>query len=221
LIKVSGRGKAGYNKIKFCGEQAAKDGLQHFWIDSCCIKKSSDAELSESINSMFRWYKGAAECYVYLSDVSTCKRKKRDQNLQYTWELAFQGSRWFTRGWTLQELLAPASVGFFSREHTRLGDKKSLEQQIHEITGIPVSALQGRRLSEFTIDERMFWAAKRETKREEDKVYSLLGLFDIHMPLIYGEGVKDARRRLLKEIHEASRGTHNPIYHLHYRQGER
>ena len=97
---------------------------------------------------------------------------------------------------------------FFSREATRLGDKQSLEQQIHEITGIPVSALQGRPLSDFTVDERMFWAAKRETKREEDKAYSLLGIFDVHMPLIYGEGMKNAHRRLLNEIHDASRGTH-------------
>src|SRR5947207_2310346 len=128
--------------------------------------------------------------------------------LSHTWESAFRGSRWFTRGWTLQELLAPVSVEFFSREATRLGDKQSLEQQIHEITGIPVSALQGRPLSDFTVDERMFWAAKRETKREEDKAYALLGIFDVHMPLIYGEGMKNARRRLLNEIHDASRGTH-------------
>ena len=100
------------------------------------------------------------------------------------------------------------SVEFFSREATRLGDKQSLEQQIHEITGIPVSALQGRPLSDFTVDERMFWAAKRETKREEDKAYSLLGIFDVHMPLIYGEGMKNAHRRLLNEIHDTSRGTH-------------
>ena len=101
MNKGSGRGKAGFEKIKFCGEQAARDGLQYFWVDSCCIKKSSDAELSEAINSMFRWYRGAAKCYVYLSDVSTLKRKERDQSLQNTWESAFRGSRWFTRGWTL------------------------------------------------------------------------------------------------------------------------
>src|SRR5436305_9191660 len=173
LVEGSGQNKVGYRKIQFCAEQAARDGLRYFWVDSCCIKKSSDPELSEAINSMFRWYRGAAKCYVYLSDVSTLKRKERDQSLQNTWESAFRGSRWFTRGWTLQELLAPMSVEFFSREATRLGDKQSLEQQIHEITGIPVSALQGRPLSDFTVDERMFWAAKRETKREEDKAYSL------------------------------------------------
>ena len=202
MVEGSGRGKAGHDKIKFCGEQAAKDGLRYFWVDSCCIKRSSDSELSEAINSMFRWYRRAAKCYVYLSDVSTHKRKEGDQILQNTWEPAFRESKWFTRGWTLQELLAPASVEFFSEEHTRLGDKQSLEQQIHEITGIPVSALHGRALPEFTVDERMSWAAKRKTKREEDKFYSLLGIFDISMSPIYGEGMNNARRRLLKEVHE-------------------
>ena len=203
MVEGSGRGKAGHDKIKFCGEQAAKDGLQYFWVDSCCIKKSSDAELSEAINSMFRWYGRSAKCYVYLSDVSTRKRKERCQTSQNTWEPAFRESKWFTRGWTLQELLAPASVEFFSEEHSRLGDKQSLEQQIHEITGIPISAIHGHALTEFTVDERMSWAAKRKTKREEDKSYSLLGIFGTHMPLIYGEGMNNARRRLLREIHEA------------------
>jgi hypothetical protein len=212
MVEGSGRGKAGYDKIKFCGEQAAKDGLQYFWVDSCCIKKSSDAELSEAINSMFRWYSCAAKCYVYLSDVSTRKRKERDQTLQNTWEPAFRESKWYTRGWTLQELLAPASVEFFSEEHTRLGDKQSLEQQIHEITGIPISAIRGRALTEFTVDERMSWAAKRKTRREEDKFYSLLGIFGTHMPLIYGEGMNSAHRRLLKEIHEAL-NSKSLVYH--------
>ncbi len=127
MVEGSGRGKVGYEKIKFCGKEAAKGGLKYFWVDSCCIKKSSDAELSESLNSMFRWYQRAAKCYVFLSDVSTRKRKRGDEN---TWEQAFRKSRWFTRGWTLQELLAPASVEFFSKEGNRLGDKLSLEQQI-------------------------------------------------------------------------------------------
>lgn len=202
MIEGPSEGKPGHDKIKFCGEQAAKDGLRYFWVDSCCIKKSSDSELSESINSMFRWYGRASKCYVYLSDVSTRKRKERDQISQKTWEPAFRESKWFTRGWTLQELLAPVSVEFFSKEHIRLGDKQSLEEEIHEIAGIPISALRGRCLPEFTIRERMSWAAKRNTKREEDQIYSLLGIFDIHMPLIYGEGLFSARRRLHKEIDE-------------------
>ncbi|KAH8674500.1 WD40-repeat-containing domain protein [Tricladium varicosporioides] len=188
--------KNGYKKLRFCGEQAAHDGLQYFWVDTCCINKSSDRELSEAINSMFRWYREAAKCSVYLTDVST--NDQIDLSLQ-PWEEAFGNSRWFTRGWTLQELIAPPSVEFFCSSGNRLGDKKSLERQLHKITGIPVSALQGSTLSEFSFDERILWARIRETKREEDKAYSLLGIFDISMPVIYGEGKENAFRRLNRE----------------------
>ena len=195
--------KAGYRKLQFCGKQAARDGLQHFWVDTCCIDKSNNAELSEAINSMFRWYRNAAKCYVYLTDVSTNDHDKIDPSLQ-SWEAAFRSSRWFTRGWTLQELIAPLSVEFFCSNSKRLGDKKSVERQLHEITGIAVSALQGTPLSEFSFDERMSWAENRETKREEDKAYSLLGIFDIYIPLIYGEGTKNALYRLQDEFHKRS-----------------
>ncbi|KAI9775850.1 MAG: hypothetical protein M1839_000724, partial [Geoglossum umbratile] len=191
LVNSAGKSKAGYRKIHFCGKQAANDGLQFFWVDTCCIDKSSSAELSEAINSMFRWYQDAARCYVYLSDVSVSTRR---------WKMAFKKSRWFTRGWTLQELIAPGSVEFFSVEGEPLGDKKSLEQTLHEITGIATQALRGSPLSYFRTDERMSWAAKRQTSREEDAAYSLLGIFNIHMPLIYGEGGQKALSRLLKEI---------------------
>jgi len=187
--------KAGYSKILFCGKRANSDCLKHFWVDTCCINKPNHTELSEAITSMFRWYRNAAKCYVYLSDVSIVD--------QPTWELAFRKCRWFTRGWTLQELLAPASVEFFSREGERLGDKKLLEQQIHEITGIPIEALRGSPLSNFSVDERMSWAAKRETKRKEDKAYSLLGIFDVFMPLMYGEA-DNAFSRLKEEIEKIS-----------------
>jgi hypothetical protein len=106
----SGKLKDGYRKLHFCGEQAARDGLQYFWVDTCCIDKSNSTELSEAINSMFRWYCNAARCYVYLTDVLTI-----DQSDPYPeqWEESFRNSRWFTRGWTLQELIAPPSVEFF------------------------------------------------------------------------------------------------------------
>jgi len=194
LADGTGTSKTGYRKIRFCGEQARRDGVQYFWVDSCCIDKSSSAELTEAINSMFRWYRNAAKCYVYLSDVST-----GDSN-QHAQLAAFRQSRWFTRGWTLQELLAPRSVEFFSREGTQLGDKKSLELHIHEITGVAVQALQGSSLTQFSVTERMTWAAKRATSIEEDQAYCLLGIFDIHLPLIYGEGKENAFRRLRKEI---------------------
>ena len=106
--------KSGYKKIRFCGNQAHQDGLQYFWVDTCCIDKLDQAELSLSIQSMFRWYQNATKCYVYLSDVSTKKRKANIISTEFTWEPAFRSSRWFKRGWTLQELVAPSIVEFFS-----------------------------------------------------------------------------------------------------------
>jgi hypothetical protein len=154
---------------------------------------------------MFRWYHDTVKCYVYLADVSFYGSINRDESSHRAWEHAFHHSRWFTRGWTLQELIAPTSVEFFSIEGQRLGDKKSLEQQIQEITGITVQALQGSSLSQFSVNDRMSWAAKRETKREEDAAYSLLGIFDIHIPLIYGEGRKKALVRLHNAVKESLR----------------
>ena len=201
LMDSTGSGKAGYRKIHFCTTQAARDGLQFSWVDTCCIDKSSSAELSEAINSMFRWYHDAAKCYVYLADVEIGTTME-NVNLS---RQAFQQSRWFTRGWTLQELIAPTSLEFFSVEGLQLGDKLSKVEELHEITGISVRALQGNPLSEFSVDERMSWAAKRETKREEDAAYSLLGIFDVHMPLIYGEGRRKALIRLQRELKEAAK----------------
>jgi hypothetical protein len=209
-----GVNKLGYAKIKFCGERAREDGLHHFWVDSCCIDKSSSAELQEAINSMFRWYRNAAKCYVYLSDVSTGKHSRSSELL---WESAFGQSRWFTRGWTLQELLAPLSVEFFSRERKRLGDKKSLELQVHQITGIPVKALQGTLLSTFSLDERMSWATNRITTIEEDQAYCLLGIFDTYLPLIYGEGKENALGRLEREIRGFQGKTRSLCISWHHR----
>jgi Heterokaryon incompatibility protein (HET)/NACHT domain len=204
LTNNTGKHKLGYEKIRFCGERARHDGLQYFWVDTCCINKANFTELSQAINSMFRWYKNATKCYVYLSDVSTIKRKASDEDAEFTWKSTFRESRWFKRGWTLQELLAPSSVEFFSREGKRLGDKKSLEQQIFEITGISNKALRQTPLSQFSVDERMSWAKYRQTTRKEDKIYSLLGIFDVYMPLIYGEGEEKAYKRLRREIGKPS-----------------
>jgi hypothetical protein len=203
LTEGFGNSKAGYRKIQFCAEQATRDGLQYFWVDTCCIDKKNNTELSEAINSMFRWYCNAAKCYVYLSDVSTDNRNQNSLSFP-SWKETFRRSRWFTRGWTLQELLAPPSVEFFSQEGKRLSDKESLKQEIHEVTGVNVEALAGRPLSKFSVAERFSWAEKRETKREEDKAYSLLGIFDIYMPLIYGEKMENAMRRLQEEIGKRS-----------------
>ncbi|KAH7418866.1 NACHT domain-containing protein [Cadophora sp. MPI-SDFR-AT-0126] len=200
LQKGIGRKKAGYEKIRFCGEQARGDGLKYFWVDTCCIDKSSSTELAEALNSMFRWYRNAARCYVYLFDVSAVKQKAGDTSTECTWESAFRDSEWFTRGWTLQELLAPRAVEFFSQQGKRLGDKEILGRQIQEVTGIPISALEGAPLSQFSIEERLSWAENRQTTRPEDKAYSLLGMFGIHLLPIYGEGKEHAFRRLKKEI---------------------
>jgi hypothetical protein len=192
--------KEGYRKIFFCAEQAKHDGLDYFWIDTCCIDKSNNTELSEAINSMFIWYQNAARCYVYLSDVF-------DDVLDVGNESSLRKSKWFTRGWTLQELLAPRVVDFFSRKGKWLGDKSSLENTIHELTGIPGDALSGKQISEFSVAERFSWAEKRRTTRPEDGAYCLLGMFDIHLPLIYGEGKEKALKRLRKEIRESSEDT--------------
>src|SRR5882762_10567096 len=194
--------KPGYDKIRFCGEQAKRDGLQYFWVDTCCIDKSSSSELQEAINSMFCWYRDAAKCYVYMADVKSS---------QLPWELSFRKSRWFTRGWTLQELVASTIVEFFSEEGEQLGNKKSLERHIHEVTEIPIKALRGSPLSDFSVPERMLWAEKRETTRKEDKAYSLLGIFDVYMPLIYGEGGENAFRRLREEMDKVSKGKSLPF----------
>lgn len=198
LVNGTGTSKAGYEKILFCGEQAARDHIQYFWVDTCCIDKWNLRELSNAINSMFRWYKSAAKCYAFLSDVSMPVADA--QQRQDMWVESFRMSKWFTRGWTLQELLAPTSVDFFSLERQLLGNKQSLEQQIHEITHIPVRALQGDPLDEFSAHERMTWMEGRETKEEEDLAYALIGIFDVVMEFNYGEGKERASRRLQDEI---------------------
>ncbi|KAH7077543.1 heterokaryon incompatibility protein-domain-containing protein [Paraphoma chrysanthemicola] len=174
--------RPGYANIRLCARQAKKDKLHYFWVDTCCINKLSDPELTESINSMFRWYQRAARCYVYLT----------------------KEQRWFTRGWTLQELLASSDALFFNHRRKYMGDKTTLGLWLSEKTGIPLEALQGAPLSEFSIEERLSWAKHRQTKREEDAAYSLLGIFGVSMPLVYGEGRDNAYNRLLTAVISAS-----------------
>ena len=207
LLAGSGKDKTGYEKIRFCGDQAAADRLEYFWVDTCCIKKSDIVELSTAINSMFRWYKEAAICYVFLTDVSTAKSRSNSESFKFSWEPAFRSSRWFTRGWTLQELLAPRKLQFFSREEKLLGSIHDLMDIVHDVTDLPTTALEGASLDRFQIEERLAWTKDRRTTRREDKVYSLLGLFGIFMPLIYGEGELNAFRRLRKEIQERRYAT--------------
>ena len=205
LLDGTSKNKAGYGKIRFCGEQARRDGLQYFWVDTCCIDKSNAVELQEAINSMFRWYRHAIKCYVYLPDVSRPRSDSADGSNE-PWESTFRKSEWFTRGWTLQELIAPVSVDFFSKEGKLLGNKASLERHICEITGIPINALRGSPLPDFSVPERMSWAASRETYRQEDKAYSLFGIFGVFLPIIYGEGQENAFQRLQEAVDKKVNG---------------
>ncbi|KAH8678794.1 hypothetical protein BGZ60DRAFT_446050 [Tricladium varicosporioides] len=207
LISGAGKSKSGYKKISFCEEQATRDGLRYIWVDTCCIDKSNSTELSTAINSMFRWYQNAKKCYVYLTDVLAPSYNRDVKLSQSAWEAAFRGSKWFTRGWTLQELIAPVTVEFFSKDHTRLGDKKSLERLIYEITQIPVQALRGNPFSDFSVAERKRWVAGRQTTEEEDLVYCLLGLCEVSMLPIYGEGKTAAMKRLQITIKDFSKDT--------------
>jgi hypothetical protein len=194
--------RQGYKKILFCREQALKHGLHYFWVDTCCIDKRNHAELSEAINSMFLWYSRASRCYVYLADVTSLDTISGEMLPSHVWIESFQRSRWFRRGWTLQELIAPRSVQFFSFDGHLLGNKRSLELKITQITGVPTDALRGQPLREFSVRERFAWAESRETTKEEDRAYCLCGIFNVFMPLLYGEGEEKARKRLEKNVRE-------------------
>ncbi|ETI22281.1 hypothetical protein G647_06354 [Cladophialophora carrionii CBS 160.54] len=206
LGTLEAKEKAGYWKIERCCEQAKSDGFGYAWVDTCSIDKRSSAELSEAINSMFQWYSQAQVCYAYLADVSLLPGGDDDsvsskRTISYprpVW--GFPSSRWFERGWTLQELIAPMHVVFFDRDWIEIGTKASLLEDLVEITGIPPEALMDPLSIRFScVAERMSWAAKRRTTRVEDMAYSLLGIFGVNMPLLYGEGAK-AFHRLQRQI---------------------
>lgn len=165
------------------------------WMDTCCIDKSSSAELSEAINSMFAWYQQADVCLVYLHDVDS----SLDPSTPGSVRNSLRSSDWFNRGWTLQELVAPSVVYFHGSDWRSIGSRTSLKAVLSEITSIDVDLFSHGRLSRYSIAQKMSWAAKRETTRVEDEAYCLMGLFDINMPLLYGEGRK-AFRRLQEEI---------------------
>ncbi|TGO23951.1 hypothetical protein BPAE_0116g00120 [Botrytis paeoniae] len=197
--------KAGYAKIEATCKLASEIGLRYAWVDTCCIDKSSSAELSEAINSMFAWYAGAVVCFAFLADVVEGEVEKVGSQLGKELREGLSKSRWFTRGWTLQELLAPSKIVFYSRNWVRLGDKSNtLTQVISHITGISASYLLGYSpITAASVALRMFWVSRRKTTRVEDMAYCMLGIFDINMPLLYGEGTK-AFVRLQEEIIKVS-----------------
>jgi hypothetical protein len=242
----NGKTKPGQEKILFCGKQAQCDNLQYFWVDTCCIDKANKAELAFSIRSMFRWYRNAARCYAYLSDVSsqpllvtpgrhdlrwflwiwtlpilctlsrwyirTTQRYFYSSHVPSTSvssnlvrserppEFTFKESRWFTRGWTLQELLAPSTVEFFSKEGAKLGDKLSLAKELHGVTDIPCSALHGEPLSDFGVQEHIMWIEPRTTKIPADRAYSLMGILGVSLSPIEGESLAEAMKRIEDEF---------------------
>ncbi|KAI0325309.1 HET-domain-containing protein [Cubamyces sp. BRFM 1775] len=180
-------------KIRNCCIFAERAGYEWVWIDTCCIDHQSSAELSEAINSMYAWYADADVCYAYLYDVG-------DDGDPSAPDSSFRRSRWFERGWTLQELIAPARVVFLTQTWRTLGSKYMLAAVIEQVTAIQQEILTGERpLDSVSVAQRMSWAAKRKTTRIEDRAYSLLGIFGINMPTIYGEGPR-AFVRLQEEI---------------------
>lgn len=175
---------SGFNKIRDSARQAKQLGYDYIWIDTCCIDKTSSAELSEAINSMFSWYQSAGHCIVFLPDVQGADSQD------------FAQSVWFTRGWTLQELLAPSRVNFYDRDWSPIGTRESLAEVIATATRIQMDVLQGRQLHSIPACRKLSWASDRETTRPEDMAYSLMGILEVNMPLLYGEGTEKAFMRL-------------------------
>lgn len=214
-LKGQQRQKSGYQKIfAFCEfvRDCYNDTVKWAWIDTVCIDKSSSSELSEAINSMYLWYQKARICIVHLTDVTNGAE----------WQVQFEKSEWFTRGWTLQELIAPQHgvlfcdanwhvLGHTGQYFTNYEEEKEcgpcLDNVVSRVTGIAHYDLiafdpsrMGRRTS---LAVRMSWASRRKTTRVEDIAYSLMGIFDVNMPLIYGERSK-AFVRLQEEIMKRS-----------------
>ncbi|OIW26000.1 HET-domain-containing protein, partial [Coniochaeta ligniaria NRRL 30616] len=186
----------GLQKILRACLRARRDGLDYLWADTSCIDKTSSAELSEAINSMYAWYRNSNVCYAYLSDVPPGLTATQLSSASSP----FRASRWFKRGWTLQELLAPKNVIFFAADWTELGTKTGMAELISEVTRIDTRyLLRVRHITGASIAHRMSWVADRTTTRPEDIAYCLLGIFDVHMPLIYGEGSR-AFVRLQEEV---------------------
>ena len=196
LSKPEAKSLAGYSKIVACCNLAAAQGWKYVWIDTCCIDKTSSAELSEAINSMWRWYENSEVCLVYLQDYTY-----HPGNGSLPEPPDFARRRWSTRGWTLQELLAPKNVVFYDSSWTKVGTRSDLGYPLSIATGISRLHLRFPKIASSAA--KMSWMSKRQTTRSEDMAYSLLGLFDVYMPLIYGEG-SNAFMRLQQEIIKSS-----------------
>ncbi|KAI2466268.1 HET-domain-containing protein [Annulohypoxylon bovei var. microspora] len=237
FVDMSDRDKAsqkeGYRKIEATCRVALEHDLKYAWVDTCCIDKSSSAELSEAINSMFAWYKKADVCFVWLRDFTSFSDETlveaiasfearealetkgegfggdppqqtiAEMDIRNKVKKGLGNCKWFSRGWTLQELIAPSRINFYDKEWNYFGSKLELASVLSWITGVDTSVLKGRPLDEILVGRRMSWASTRTTTRVEDIAYCLLGIFDINMPLLYGEG-KKAFTRLQEEIIRSS-----------------
>lgn len=201
------RTKKGLKKVIDAAKLASSDGYEWIWIDTCCIDKTSSAELSEAINSMYRWYENSGVCYVYLEDVAAPFYDSLQSSRAAHFYSSLSKSRWVTRGWTLQELIAPQTVQFHSQDWVLIGTKKDRNFQfaLATATGIEIGILSGQTtVAEVSVANRMKWAWKRQTTRFEDAAYCLIGIFAVNMPLLYGEGGQRAFIRLQEEILKAT-----------------
>ncbi|KAI0142824.1 HET-domain-containing protein [Xylariaceae sp. FL1272] len=190
--------RKGYFKILETCKLARSQSLDYMWIDTCCINKTDSSELQEAINSMYRWYENATVCFAHLSDtVHTAKGRDLSRDLYSV----MRNDAWFSRGWTLQELVAPRNLLLYDSNWKLIGNKKSLSWELQLITGVDAELLEGvKQLHDFCIAQRMSWACGRFTTRPEDSTYSLFGIFGINMPMLYGEGRERAFLRLQEEI---------------------
>ena len=196
------RQRLGYWKIRDACQQAKEDGYEWVWVDTCCIDKRSSAELSEAINSMYRWYENSRVCYAYLHDVSDPSFPNQSDKSRYPNSNGWP--EWFSRGWTLQEMIAPNDVRFFNKDWHPVGAKARLAETLGDATRVPKHILtRGLAGNRPCVAQIMSWAANRTTTRVEDRAYSLLGLLDVNMPMLYGEG-KKAFHRLQLEIIRSS-----------------
>ncbi|KAI6147718.1 heterokaryon incompatibility protein-domain-containing protein [Pisolithus tinctorius] len=200
------RQRDGYQKIIKSCEQANKDGYSWLWIDTCCIDKKSSAELSEAINSMYRWYRNSQMCYVYLNDVDDSAFPIEPDFGKFCRSSGWP--EWFSRGWTLQELIAPRELEFFNKSWVPIGNKQDLTSTLEGIARIPEKVLRNEQVLRSwerpSVAQIMSWAADRRTTRMEDRAYSLMGLFGVNMPMLYGEGLKAFQRLQLEIIRTAS-----------------
>ncbi|KAI0199904.1 heterokaryon incompatibility protein-domain-containing protein [Astrocystis sublimbata] len=197
LDQIDAARKNGLDKIRRACAVAKENKYEWLWVDTCCIDKGNTQEYSEAINSMFAWYRQAGLCIAYLSDVE----KGSPLGVFSSIEDSRPTSNWFTRGWTLQELLAPQNLEFFDRNWKPLGKKKELADAVAEVSGIDAEYHTGeKKLNEACIAVKMSWLSRRETTYEEDRAYCMIGLFNISMPFVYGERGPRAFRRLQEII---------------------